>query len=182
MILVLEKAFDRVEQQRNTMLDSVKGLSHEQLNFKSDAKTWCILEVFEHLMTAEKNGLTYMHKKLQGDIDKIGGTDMKAKLRSMVLKTALRMPVKFKAPAAARFKAKDEYHYDQVRAEWDEIREGWKELADGFDKPASEKLIFKHPLAGRLNMEQTFQFLYEHTDHHLAQLKRIQAHPNFPKA
>ena len=182
MILVVEKAFERAEQQRNTMLNGLKGFSHEQLNFKPSPKSWCLLEVCEHLMTAERNGLNYMHKKMQGDIDKIEATNFKAKLRSIVLKTALRLPIKFKAPAAARFKAKEEYHYDQVRAEWDEIREGWKDLADGFDKPTAEKLIFKHPLAGRLNLEQTFQFLYDHTDHHLAQIERIKAHPDFPKA
>lgn len=182
MILVVEKAFDKVEQQRNTMLNGVAKLSHQQLNFKPDPKSWCILEVFEHLMTAEKNGLNYMHKKMQGDLDKIEATNLKSKLRSAFLRTALRSPIKFKAPAAASIKPKDEYYYDEVRTEWDEVREGWKDLADQFDKPTAEKLIFKHPLAGRLNLEQTMLFLYEHTDHHLAQLERIKSHPNFPKA
>jgi len=90
--------------------------------------------------------------------------------------------VKYEAPAAAQFQPREYYDFKEIEAEWNELRAEWQEFLDEFDKESAEKLLFKHPLMGRFNLEQTLRFMYEHVDHHRAQIKRIQDHPDFPKA
>ena len=37
----------------------------------------------------------------------------------------------------------------------------------------TEKLIFKHPYAGRIDLDQTVAFLANHIEHHMYQIQRI---------
>lgn len=182
MILIIEKEFERIEKQRNALLDDVAGMTHVQLTYRPEPDAWCILEVFVHLMTAEANGLKYMNKKLLGDIETLEQSGFMTNVRLGILNGFLRLPIKFKAPEAASFEPRDYYDFKEIRAEWDELREAWKEFLDQFDKPSANKLIFKHPIAGKFNVMQTLQFLGEHVEHHVKQVERIKANENFPKA
>ena len=58
---------------------------------------------------------------------------------------------------------------------WGTIRSSLKEYIDKFPKEYLDKEIFKHPIAGWLNLLQTINFLQNHFDHHKLQiLKRIE--------
>ena len=181
MILVIEKQFERLEQQRKQLLEDATTMTHVQLTYRPEPTAWCILEVFVHLMTAETNGLRYMEKKLQGDLESMERSGMTAQIRAGLLNGFLRLPIKYKAPEVASFEQREYYDLKEIRAEWDELRAHWHEFLDQFDKPSAEKLIFKHPIAGRFNILQTLKFMYEHVDHHVKQVERIKSNPNFPK-
>ncbi len=181
MILVLEKEFERLEKQRRDLLNQVRGLANVQQTWRPGPDQWSILEVFVHLMTAERNGLTYMTKKVQG-IDELEKGGITSDLRLALLNSFLRLPVKYEAPTAAQFQPREYYDFKQIEAEWNELRQEWREFLDEFDKDSAEKLLFKHPIMGRFNLEQTLRFIYEHVDHHKAQLRRIQEHPDFKLA
>lgn len=181
MILIVEKEFEKLESQRKELLDSVAGMTHIQLTYRPEPGAWCILEVFVHLMTAETNGLKYMMKKMQGDVEKMEKSGFAAQIRAGLLNGFLRLPVKYKAPEVASFEPREYYDFKEIRAEWDELRQDWQEFLDNFDKPTAEKLIFKHPIAGRFNAIQTLRFMFEHVEHHVKQVERIRTSPNFPK-
>lgn len=181
MILVLEKEFERLEKQRKEILNQVRGLNNVQQTWRPTPDSWSLLEVFVHLMTAERNGLTYMTKKVQG-IDDIEKGGIASEIRLALLNSFLRLPVKFEAPDAAKFEEREYYDFKEIEGEWDQLRKEWYDFLDEFDKESAEKLLFKHPIMGRFNLEQTLRFIYEHVDHHRAQLKRIQEHPEFPLA
>src|SRR6478672_8538262 len=108
MILIVQKHWDKLETKRKKMLADAGRLRPEQLLFRPTLEAWCILEVFDHLITAETNGLRYMEKKIQG-LDSIASTDMGSRWRSLVLNTALKLPMKFKAPPAAAIIRKEYY-------------------------------------------------------------------------
>lgn len=181
MILVLEKGFERLEKQRKDILSEVRGLTNVQQTWRPAPDAWCLLEVFVHLMTAEGNGLMYMTKKVQG-IDDLEKGGISSNLRLALLNSFLRLPVKFEAPAGARFQPREYYDFKEIEAEWNELRTEWQEFLDEFDKDSAEKLLFKHPVMGRFNLEQTLRFMFEHVDHHRAQIKRIMDNPDFPRA
>ncbi|MDX2002439.1 MAG: DinB family protein [Chitinophagales bacterium] len=180
MILVVQKQFDKLELQRKHLLTEAAKLRAEQLIFRPTPESWCILEVFDHLMTAERNGLKYMRKKFLG-IDKIPKANMMARFRSTILTTALSLPIKYKAPPAAAIARREYYDFDEMALEWDSIRQEWKEFLDQFDAPSAKKLVFKHPLAGMLTVTQAIGFIQQHVKHHIPQIARIKAHPDFPK-
>lgn len=181
MILVLEKEFERNEKLRKELLSEVRGLTNVQQTWRPAPDAWSLLEVFVHLMTAERNGLTYMSKKVQG-IDDLEKGGIASDLRLALLNSFLRLPMKFDAPAAAQFQPREYYDFKEIEAEWNQLRQEWREFLDEFDKDSAEKLLFKHPFMGRFDLKQTLKFIYEHVDHHRAQIKRIKEHPDFPRS
>jgi uncharacterized damage-inducible protein DinB len=180
MILMVQKHFDKLEAQRNRVLAEVGKLKPEQQLFRPTPDAWSMLEVFDHLITAETNGLRYMEKKMLG-IESVQKTTFGSRWRSLLLNIALKLPLKFKAPPAAAIKRKDYYDFKETAAQWDALRNEWREFLDHFDKPTSEKLIFKHPVVGKLNISQTIDFIYEHVAHHEKQIARLKSCPDYPK-
>ena len=179
MILKVEKQFNVLEAQRKALFEEVGKLSHEQHNFKPTPKSWSMLQVFMHLITAESNSLKYMNKKILGisDIPKSG---IAASLRSVALNKGLKAPIKYKAPAAALPEFKEIYFFDTLVQEWAILREDLKKLLDQLDAANADKLIYKHPIGGRLNIYQALSFYHEHIAHHQEQIERVKSHANFP--
>ncbi len=179
MILTLEKQFNRLETQRKEIQNKLGKLTHAQLNFKPAEKEWSLLQVINHLIYAETNTVKYLNKKIQG-LDSVKKSNLLAKLRLFILKLALRLPVKYKAPKAALPVQEEVYILENLITQWDEIRNQFKKILDGFDSKTSQKLLFKHPIAGRFDISQTLNFIAEHIEHHQPQIERIMKSPEFP--
>lgn len=174
--------FDKIEQQRKEVLADAGKLSEAQQTFKPTPDSWCILEVFDHLMTSERNGLRYSSKKVLGDPKTFQNKGLVSKLRLILLKVSLGLPIKFKAPPAAEIKPRDNYDYAEIKGEWDALRGDWKDFLEKLDEQNLNKLIFMHAVAGRMSITEGLAFFYEHVDHHKKQIERIKAHPDYPKA
>ncbi|MDZ4844143.1 MAG: DinB family protein [Chitinophagales bacterium] len=180
MIVPVEKQFKSIEEQRKNLLDEIAKLSHAQQNFKPSPDAWSILQVVNHLLFSETNVVKYMLKKMQGiaTVEKAG---FQAKVRSVVLNSFLKSPFKFKAPKAAMPTQEEVYIFENLRKQWNETRSGFAKILDQLNPADAEKLIFKHPLSGKFNIYQTMSFMQEHVAHHIRQVARIKAHPNFPQ-
>ena len=180
MILVVQKHFDKLEAQRKQILDDVRALRPEQQTYRPEPTAWSILEVFDHLMMIEINSLRYMLKKIQG-VDDIEKADVFAGFRSSALSFFLKLPIKYKAPPTAEIVRRDFYEFEEMEKEWNEVRTQWSEFLDHFDSPTAEKLIFKHPMMGKLNIIQAIDFIHDHFEHHIRQIERIKAHVDYPE-
>lgn len=177
----LVKPFEKLEQERQDLLNLVKDKSHEQQNFKPGYGKWSMLDVCHHLITAEKNTVIYLNKKFKG-VDKTPKAGIGASIRKMILTASLGLPLRFKAPKAAQTKdVQPDYDYVATVDLWNETRAELKEFVDRLEKKHVGKLLFKHPFAGRLNIPQTLSFMQSHIAHHQEQVKRILNHPDFPK-
>lgn len=179
MIVPVEKLFNKIEAQRKNLIDEVGKLTHEQQNFSPSPETWSILQVFNHLITAETNSLKYMSKKIQG-IATIRKAGVPAMIRSALLKLFLKLPLKYKAPKGVNVDHEEIYFFENQAKQWDDLRSALGKFLDQLDPVAAQKLIFKHPISGRMNIYQTLSFLYEHMEHHKKQIERIKIHPEFP--
>ena len=179
MILPIDRKFSQLENQRKQLLADIEKLSHEQQNFKVSQDSWSIFQVIAHLITAETNTLKYMKKKILG-IDQVPKAGIVASLRAQTLNTFLKLPIKYKAPKAALPEFENVYFFENTKKEWDNLREQFITLLNQFDVKNSNKLIFKHPVAGRLNIHQALNFMEEHIIHHEKQIARIKNHPDFP--
>jgi len=175
----LIKKYDDIERQRKLLLEDISKLNHDQLNFHVASGTWSILNVCTHLIKAETGTLNYMRKKALG-IDNVRNTSLSSRVRSILLKIVLLMPIKFKAPRVTRIEPQDDLSFDEVARNWDKLRREIEEFIGTLDDDNSQKMIFRHPFAGRLNVIQTFTFFTDHVTHHTYQIQRIKGHQDFP--
>lgn len=91
------QAFDRLEKQRQEIQALYKEFSDEQLRFKPETDSWSMLQVLRHLVTAEIQSVKLIKRKMSR-ADELPNVNMQARGRALLLKIALALPLKFKAP------------------------------------------------------------------------------------
>lgn len=170
--------FKRLEAQRHAVIKFYNRLTPAQRQFSPGPGRWNLLQVMKHLVTAEKQSLSYIRRKLTNP-KVIPHAGAGAFVRHQILKLALMLPLKFKAPKIAR--VKEEYpDFESLKTEWDNVRAEMKTLLDDCDDEMLSKAVYNHPRAGMLNVKQALEFFEIHTAHHQKQINRIMNHSSFP--
>lgn len=166
-----QKAYDKLERQREQVVDMIKNLSAGTYANAPTGK-WSITQIVTHLLTSEQLSLGYMKKKSLG-IEALQDSGFKQVIVSGILKISQRIPFRYKAPRVIVEKTPESLSIEEIMGRWNKTRADLKEFLEGISEQHSRRLIFKHPIAGMLNAEQALKFMYEHINHHLPQIKRL---------
>ena len=170
--------FNQLEEQRAKLVELYNSMSPGQRAFNPQPDAWNLLQVMRHIVTAEKQSMILIKRRI-GLNKKLAKTGMAATLRYLVLKIAMILPIKFKAPKIAE--VHEEYpDFESMKQEWQEVRSEMKKILDETGEEQLESTVYIHPRAGLLNMNQALGFMTNHITHHLKQIRRIQNHPSFP--
>lgn len=167
----LHRLFDALEIQRFQLLDRVKKRP-AQFNVKPDHNRWSLHQVLAHLVAAEKLSVFYLRKKIQG-IDQAGNTGLIEELKMVVLRISQRLPFKFKAPKPVIETTTAYSSLEALITDWDSTRANLKQLLEQIQDNQLKRKIFKHVIAGKLNIKHAVMFLQEHVAHHLPQVNRL---------
>lgn len=176
----LEKRMKQLQEDRKAYSFLLISKSEEQVDFKPQDEKWSIKEVVHHLYLSEQltlNGLRSFDFDRKNEI-----LGIKAKLRALILRLALRSKKKFKAPSLVRKKMMETKipQAADIDAQWELLRIDLKDFLSNFPTDRMNKFIFVHPRAGKFNILQTLDFLIDHQKHHLNQLNGILSDKNFP--
>jgi uncharacterized damage-inducible protein DinB len=167
----LAKKYDEIEEIKNDFLSKIENVSHQKLNeIPADGK-WSLGQVYFHLYYAESGTIKVIQKNLRENKikNKSGISDS---LRSVLLKAVMRSPLKIKAPAVAS-KVPDSITIDEIKGFFTANTEIYRQLLTDLPIELEDKQIFKHPLAGLFNIEQTINFVREHYLHHERQVNAL---------
>ena len=129
--------FDRIEKQRKEIFSKLDALTDEQLRYNPGPGEWNILQVILHLKTAEELSVNYIKRKVRSD-QTIPHSGMLSKFRSITLKLALRLPMRFTSPKITDATGKDP-DYDALKSEWEEIRSDLGSLLKELDEETLKK-------------------------------------------
>lgn len=162
-----------LEQLRIEALDRVADLGSAAVNRQPAAGGWSAAQVLFHVVEAERLSLAYLLKKTQKP-ELIPSSGVFSAVKSRALSLFLKLPLRVSAPARTA-DVPDSIEMAVLERDWDEVRSGWREFLEQFPSELSGKAIYKHPVAGRLNLEQTLRFLVDHLERHLGQIDRVLA-------
>lgn len=169
----LQRLVDQLESQRTAVVDDIKGFTPEKLNRTPAPGEWSIAEVLSHIITAERMSLMYMQKKVQG-ISATKDSGLMEEVKMVILKISQRLPgLKFKAPRRVIENTAQYTDLNTLIAAWAQVRQELWLLLDQIPDSLHRRLVYKHPVAGYLNVKQALQFFYEHIYHHTPQLKKL---------
>jgi len=168
-------AQDELKRTKENLLNSIKGLSKEQLNFKSTPESWSIAECTEHIALAENNIWGMVDGALKQPADPAKRSEVKvtdADLIKMITdRTTKRKTIEGFFPKGATveesvkdFNAKRDAHLEFVKATKDDLRNRYSQLP-----------------FGTIDAYQTILFMSAHTARHTAQIEEVKADPNYPK-
>jgi uncharacterized damage-inducible protein DinB len=167
----LQQIFDSLETQRHQLSASLSSLAAEKLN-QQPQNGWSINQVIAHLITAERLSIQYLHKKIQA-INEVENTGLLEELKMIVLIISQRLPFKFKAPKVVVENTTSSSSLPQLEQEWNAVRNELKTVLEKFNEDQLKRKIYKHVVAGKLNIQQTLLFFREHIIHHKRQIKRL---------
>lgn len=149
----------------------ISPLSTEQLNAHPKGK-WSIAQVLSHLISSERLSVNYMNKKILG-IQEAPDSGLADACKTILLIVSQRLPLKFKAPKVLVEKTVQYQSALQLIEAWEKTRHELKEVLARLNDDQLKRKIYRHPLAGMLNIQQALRFFREHIIHHTPQIKNL---------
>lgn len=168
---VLQKLFYQTEQQKVNLLKEIDSLNGSQLHHHPPGK-WSLSQLFAHLITSEQLSVQYLKKKILA-IEEQPNTGLVEELKMLTLIISQRLPFKFKAPKVVVDNTPAFSNVDEIKTAWNQTRSELKDLLSRFSDQHLKRKIYKHPIAGKLNIVQAMRFFQEHIIHHTPQIKRL---------
>ncbi len=166
----LEAAFQQIEEDRKQLFTLLKNYSNEVILKKPAADKWSVAEVIGHLMVAENASLKYLQKKTQ-DMSKEPNAGFTGWRRLAFVKLVFVLPIKFKAPEITA-PPKETKSLEALEHEWTELRKDIYNLISTLSETDAKKSIWKHTLAGKMNIYQMLEFFGFHFKRHAGQIQR----------
>ncbi|WP_340105065.1 DinB family protein [Rhodohalobacter sp. 8-1] len=169
---------NELETLRTEIVSKYDGYTADQLTFKPEPGYWNLLQVLDHIVTSEKMSAIYIKRQLNGK-KYPPPPGLKSRFRYSLLKVALKLPFRYKAPSIVDSTGKTpDLHI--LQESWKTIRGEIQTIIETTDEELLNLGVYEHPRAGLLNMEQALDFLDMHIRHHKKQMERITGHENFP--
>lgn len=135
---------------------------------------WTIRQVVQHILASETGTLGYMKKKSSSGWESLEEASAEQEQNSAMLNSRLQSDERYKAPAVLPDPQNDVSIADSF-AYWDKLRSDLIDFLENVEEVNLNKLVFRQPAAGMLNVVQTLDFLTNHLNHHIPQIKRIVA-------
>jgi hypothetical protein len=167
----LELLFQEFEEVKTTFTSLIESFSRDKRAAKP-AEGWNMLQVMEHVIWSETGTLEYMKRKTKAPWAEIETTTEAEQKQSTLLNGALISEKRWKAPDILPDPTGAQ-SVENMLVYWDNVRLEYVNFLESLDENYHNRLIFKHPFSGRLNLYQTLEFLINHVLHHIHQLKRI---------
>lgn len=158
------------EAHRTEILQILHAINEDEFTAIPIDGGWSVSQVINHLIIAETGTLKYISKKSLG-ANKLKESGVRNQLNSAALKLALKSKKRFKAPRI--LSTPENTSKEKCLSDWDNCRELFYNFLANLDESVLNKELFKHPVTGYLNANQTIQFITDHADHHAKQINRI---------
>ena len=157
---------------KEAIIEELENWIHEQICWKFDDQKWSANQVIEHFVNSKFETFQYLMKKTSSRLDGLESeTDKHRESKKNSMHQWLRInngtPAVLPQPQGVKEIELWIHH-------WRELVHKLRERLEQVPKNTEEKLLTKHPLSGRLNLEQTMNLLIEHIVHHGHQLRHIQ--------
>jgi hypothetical protein len=143
----------------------------EQLNFRPPGGKWSAIQNMHHLLLSEELSLQYVRKKLSfhPPLEKRGPG---AAWRGFLLWFYLNVPLKFKAPEiVGEPQLPESASLADTRARWKSAQAEWERFFQEMPPELADKVVYRHPLAGRLGWPETIDFFHHHFQRHHRQIQ-----------
>ena len=131
---------------------------------------WSLAQLAEHLLRVDRE----LDRSAERPVERATGglRRLRSRVGRRALEGILGLPVRIPAPrSAAAVMPSESPCWAEVRAAWDALRAGWQDL--GGADPAW--LVYRHPIAGPLRLDDALAFLLAHHRHHDVQVRRTLA-------
>ena len=164
----IQEKLRRLNTDTKKIYEALDGVAEE--NLYNNSYGWSIVQVMSHLNDAETASLNYMQKKSRAGnkMAEAGGSNA---VRMWFTNQVLKSSLKWKAPSYISKPA--EPSFAEMKSKWNKTRGLIQTFVEEYPDEWLNKLVYKHPIAGRQNLEAAVDSFIYHQIHHLHQIRRI---------
>lgn len=160
---------DTIDRQRAALLASVSALSPAQQQWRDTPTSWSALDVVEHLVRAEQVVLGDVGTAAQ----RMGmPRHFKHRVRRLLVWLVLRLGVRVSVPAEA-MRPTGARSLNELCAQWDDQHRAIRSFVQQGAGDAHRRRVFRHPIAGPLDIHEALQLLSAHLRTHQRQIERL---------
>jgi uncharacterized damage-inducible protein DinB len=149
---------------REKVLQSVRGLSDEQLNEQLEDGRWTIMQVLDHLYLMERAITHTISNQLTNGDSKT--------VNDKPIELTVNRSTKVEAPSLV-VPSKDFITLEEMKNKLSESREAFSKVVHAAEKSLLEQRAYLHPVFGELNLKQWIPFVGYHEKRHLAQIEEL---------
>jgi len=165
----LDRRIRDLARTRAALLDSLQGLSPDQLAATPRPGKWSILEIVEHIALAER-------EVLQGLPDPALLVERprrpRHRVRYLIVLSVLKSRIPVRVPSRTMV-PKGGRSLGELRQLWDESQEWLQAYAGQLDSRGLRRAVFVHPVAGPLTLEQAVRMNQIHIAGHARQIEAL---------
>jgi hypothetical protein len=170
MLRPIKQRFDQLEHVLHEAGAFLMGLSAEKAH-AHPPDAWSAAQILYHLYMSESGTVTYIRKKLEHPPKTHQRTGMMGTIRGVLLRRALRnLSKKYKAPAVVA-EVPEAPNVKETLAAFAKLRRQLGAMLETFDSDMAARAYFKHPVAGKINILHTLDFMVAHFERHTLQMK-----------
>lgn len=167
-----QKKLDHLDQKLASLLRDLEKYSEEELQKSPQPGAWSVIQVLSHLMLSEKLSQAYVKKKLSYN-PKLPSVNWQSRMRSFLLDTYVRSPLKARAPKNVNeSQFPENLTIAQISADWKNDRASLRTYLSSLESGLFKKQVYKHPFGGRLSLAAMISFFDSHFDLHHKQIQR----------
>ena len=168
----VSQKFQSLEVLRQYLVTIADELTQEQANEIIITDKWTLGQQLYHLYLVEKATFESISSRLKEE-RRHKKTGFKERYRMFLLKIALGLPLKFKAPPVVADSIPENVDVAKLKTEYENLSAGWELLLNVLSQDQLHIRLFKHPVIGPINILQTLDFLKAHLKHHLPQINGL---------
>jgi len=168
--------FAALERRRHALLAELETLGDSALSFRPAPGAWSILEVVHHLVLVEQGILRPAH---DGPAQLRRRRNFRERVGCAAVWLVFKLGLRVKIPTK-RVRPQPGLNLSRLEQEWAASRTSLEAYLDSTPASMPSETMFRHPIGGPMNVEQTLLFLTRPFDHHRRQISRIRRSGAFP--
>ncbi|MCC7244242.1 MAG: DinB family protein [Saprospiraceae bacterium] len=161
----------RYRQQLERLFEEMRHYDAQTLNRHPVNGGWSAIQTMHHLILTEEKGMEYIVKKAGFGAD-FQPVNAGTYWRGFLLWAYLVTPFKFSAPAIVSGENLPDFStLDETKQRWLASKATWDAFFEKMPDEWADKMVYKHPRAGKIGWAQMFSFWETHLDRHLGQIR-----------
>ena len=169
-----ENSFKIINKDLEGLFGKLSVYTDEDLNKKMNKNKWSIAENLYHLWLTEFITIKYIKKKTNYP-EYLINVSFVSKLRMKLLELIFFLGIKMKAPKITYDSMPQNIEIKKLRETWLKSRKSFEELVNTLDESILKKGILRHPIAGRIDINMTLQFIKMHFHHHRKIIAKLES-------
>jgi len=169
MLPDLQHQFDRLEDGRRTLIETLRPLPDRSLLHKPAPESWSILEEFQHLVLAEQ--------KTGPNFGAASASEEKNPEMVEVVLQVLDQDMRVDVPDPAMV-PDGRVGFEKLIQDWETARRRLRHFLESCGPDDLQTVVSRHPVTGPLAVDDYLRLIASHFNHHYRRIEKALAAPD----